>query len=243
MARKKKKRSHASYVRAGKKAARTRKRKRRRNPTRHRVVVYATGRGKKKRLRRSPSYRLKPRRVNPKRRRRRSYRRNPVRLRRMGQRYFGKARMQNAIMLLVGIGGSAALKGIIAGFAPVGVMRDWLQRLYGGLSIIAGVTLQMRSRRKAVKSAGMGMVVYGLYDLIVSNTPLGAYLPTIGAPTAFTKPVSGYQDFGQLTYPSMGASFRPGGSTEVVGGNITGGEMPEVIGEDLDLADALEMAA
>ncbi|MCP4696288.1 MAG: hypothetical protein GY862_05510 [Gammaproteobacteria bacterium] len=258
--RKRAKRSHMSYVRAGKKAARTRARKRKRkNPTRHRPVVYSTGRGKRKKLRRSPWYMLKPKRINPKRRRKasgrkryiRRRRRNPAGIKGMARTYFGRNRLQNAIMLLVGMGGAAALKGVVTNMLPKGNGQDWASRMYGFASIVLGVTVQMKSRRKAVKSAGVGMVVFGLYDVIVSNTPLGAYLPSIGAPT-FKLPngngaaVSGYSNFGQRTYANnagmMGAGIGPGG-IETVGSNIGGPGSPEIVGmEDMDLADALEMS-
>lgn len=235
----KSKRSHASYVKAGKKAARSRKR--RKNPTKHRVTVYATGRGKKKRLRRSSKWRLGVRkRINPSRKRRSRRRRNPaMNLRSMGRTYFGKARITNALMILVGLGGAGFLKGILVGFMPAGIAKEWGQRLYGVAAIILGVTLQQTSRRKEMKSAGMGMVVFGFYDLIVSNTPLGQFLPTISAPT-----FSGnYLNYGQGTYADeMGASLAAGG-VEVVGANIEAGVMPEIIGmEDMGLEDALEMS-
>lgn len=223
-----------SYVRAGKKAARTRARRRRRNP-KVRPVYYSKGRGSRKTYKRSPHARI--RKINPRRRRR-----NPVRFKKMTRKYFGKARMTNAIMLLVGIGGSGVLKGITANFMPVGAAKDWYQRLYGLISIVVGATLNMQGKKKELKAAGTGMVVFGLYDVIVSNVPgLGAYLPAIAAPTAF---VSGdYRNYGKDTYNTMGASLSPG-SIEVVGANISANEMPEIIGmDDYDLTDALDMAA
>lgn len=155
------------------------------------------------------------------------------------------SRIQNALMILIGVGISASLKGFIVGFAPEGPAKKWTTRLYGLASVILGVTVQLKGRRKAVKSAGVGMVIFGVYDLIASNTPLGVYLPTIGSPTAFgPEKVKGYYgDYGQSTYSDMmGASLSPG-PVEVVNGNISRGEMPEVIGEDFDLSDALEMSA
>ncbi len=243
--RRKSKRSHASYVKAGKKASRTRKR--RRNPTSHRITVKKTGRGKSARLRRSAGYRLKPRRVNPKRRRR-----SRVQLKGMVGRYFGRNRVQNAVLMLVGVGVGATLKGLLVNFAPVGASRDWAERLYGVASVILGVTVQANSRRKAVKSAGVGLVVFGVYDLIVSNTPLGDFLPTIGAPVGFQRAkaiaeeaeqANGYYgNFGQNTYAGMGAGINQG-VPEVVGANISSGVAPEVIGDDYDLSDMLEMSA
>lgn len=240
MRRKKRTRSKASYRTAGLKAARTRKRGRRKNPTRHRLVVYSTGRGRSKRLRRSKMYRLKPRRVNP--RRRRSTR---ARAKGIVGKYLGRNRMQNALLVLLGLGGSAVLKGFVTNFVPAGATRDWAQRLYGLASIALGVTVQMQGRRKAVKSAGVGLVIFGVYDLIVSNTPLGVYLPTIGAPSAFlpAETQAGYYgNFGQRTYnDQMGSNIGSPGGIEVVGSNI-GPSTPEVVGDDYDLADMLEMA-
>jgi hypothetical protein len=162
----------------------------------------------------------------------------------MARQYFSKDRMTNAVMLLVGLGGAGVLKGMTANFMPGGAIKDWYQRLYGVLSIIVGATLNMRGRKKEMKAVGTGMVVFGLYDVIVSNVQgLQQYLPTIAAPTAF---VSGdYQNYGRSTYADsmMGASLSPG-SVEVVGANIQAGEMPEIVGmEEMDLADALDMAA
>lgn len=239
--RKKSKRSHASYVRAGKKAARSRKR--RGNPSRHRVTVIKTGRGRKTRLRRPVGWRLGVRkRINPKGRKRRvsrRRRRNPaLNLRGVGRTYFGRARMVNAVAILAGLGGGGILKAFLVGFMPEGTMKDWGTRLYGLASIVIGVTLQNRSRMKAVKSAGTGLVIFGLYDLIVSNTPLGRFLPTIASPT-----FSGnYMNYGQQTYGMMGASLSDG-EVEVVGANIEAGMMPEIIGhDDMGLEDALEMS-
>lgn len=243
------KRKSPKRVAAGKKAARTRKR-RRRNPRRHRPVVYSTGRGKRKRLRRSPFYRLKPRKVNPRRRRRRNPRRKRgFALKGMTRRYFGKGRMTNAVMLLVGIGASGALKGFSANFLPAGAGKDWYKRLYGILSIILGATFNMRSRRSEIKSIGTGMVVFGLYDVLVSNiTQLQAYLPVISPPSAFlpaAETASGnYRSYGRETYDDMmGANIGPGG-TEIVGANIGSPDGVEIVGmDDVDLADALDMAA
>jgi len=238
MARRRSKRSRASYVRAGKKAARTRARKRRRNPTRHRPVVYGTGRGKRRKLRRSPWYRLKPKRINRRRRRRttRRYRRNPQRF--QLRRYFGKARMMNAIALLAGLGGAGALKAFAAKMIPAenAVMQDWFSRLYGVGAIILGATINMQGRRKETKAVGTGMVVFGLYDAIVSNIPdLGQYLPVIGQP-AF---VSGVDAYGRDV---LGAGITTG-DVDVVGGNISTDMEPEIVGmDDMSLEDALEMS-
>ena len=151
--------------------------------------------------------------------------------------------MTNAIMLLIGIGGSGALKGFAAEFLPEGQAKDWFQRLYGVISIIVGATMNMQGKRKEIRSIGTGMVVFGLYDVIVSNVEgLQAYLPAIAPPTAFA---GDYRNYGQEVYDEdmMGAGIQAG-PVEVVGSNITAGEMPEIVGmEDLDLADALDLAA
>ena len=204
------------------------KRRRRNAPyyrgKKHRPVVYATGRGRKRRLRRSPWLRLKPRRINRRRR-------NP---KFALKRYFGGARMTNALMLLVGIGGAGILKGFVVNMLPEGEMKNWSQKLYGLASIIVGATVNTQGRRKATKSIGTGMVVFGLYDLLVSNIPqLATYLPTIGAPTAF-------DGYGRDVY-GMGASISDG-DIEVVGANISQQMTPEIIGEEMDLSDALEMS-
>lgn len=241
--RKKSKRSHASYVRAGKKAARSRKRKG--NPSRHRVTVIKTGRGRKTRLRRPVGWRLGTRkRINPRRRKRnpsRRRRRNPaLNLRRVGRTYFGRVRMQNAIMILTGLGGAAVLKAFIINFMPVGMVRNWATYLYGGISIVLGVSMQRMSRSKAVQSAGTGLVIYGIYDFLTTVTPLGRFLPTIGAPEAFS---GNYMNYGQQTYGNMMGASLSQGEVEVVGSNIEAGIMPEIIGhDDMGLEDALEMS-
>jgi hypothetical protein len=80
------------------------------------------------------------------------------------------------------------------------------------------------------------MVVFGIYDLLVSNIPaLAQYLPAIEAPTF----ISGA--YGRDVYPGLGASISSG-DIEVVGSNISTDMNPEIIGEDADLADALEMS-
>jgi len=146
--------------------------------------------------------------------------------------------MTNAIMLLIGIGGAGALKGFSAGFMPEGPAKDWYQRLYGIVSIVIGATLNMQGKRKEMKSIGTGMVVFGLYDVIVSNIEgLQQYLPAISAPTAFA---GDYRSYGQSTMLGAGINDGP---VEVVGANLTAGEMPEIVGEDMDLADLLDMAA
>jgi len=203
---------------------------------RSRVVVYRFGRGKKRKLRRSPRARLRPLRVNRRRRSyRRRYRRNPVRVR----QFFGKARMMNAISLLAGIGAA----GIVKGFASNMIQNDLFTRFYGVASIVLGATLNMKGRKKAVKSVGTGMVVFGIYDLLTQNIPmLSAYLPTIGAPT-FLSPAAAPEVAGAGYYGRsvMGASIQPG-DLEVVGANIGLTSEPEVVGGG-DLADALEMSA
>ncbi len=229
--RKKEKTTMAAKRKSTRRRKATTKRRKRRNPSKHRVTVYKYGRGKSAKLRRTKSYRLKPKRVNPRRRRKYSRRRNPVRMR----QYFGKTRMTNAISLLVGIGGAAGIKA----FASRMVGNEWFDRTFGILAIIMGATLNMRGRRAMTKSVGTGMVVFGLYDAIVSNVPmLGAYLPTIGKPSF----ISGYS-YGRSTYPSMMGASVNDGDIEVVGANVSMDMSPEIVGTEMDLADALEMAA
>ena len=91
-------------------------------------------------------------------------------------------------------------------------------RGYGLVSIIAGAMLNNQARRKELKSAGTGMVVFGIYDLLVSNIPvewnISRFLPVIGAPT-----LSGAMNYGRSVY---GASIQSG-AVEIVGSNITSG--------------------
>lgn len=245
------KRSKASRRRSALKGLR-RKKGRRKNPTRHRPVVLRVGRGKKARLVRVKKWRLGSKkgvrkgrkRVNPSRRRRR----NPSRYVRTAKKLFSTTRMTKAILILGGLGGAGVLKAMSAKMIPEGNMREWYQRLYGVLAIAVGATINMKAPRK-FKGAGTGMVVFGLYDLITSNVEqLRAYLPSISPPSAFDsapvalpEEVEGYSDYGQDTYASMmGASIGRGG-VEIVNGNLTAGEMPEIVGEDIDLADALDM--
>jgi hypothetical protein len=144
--------------------------------------------------------------------------------------------MFNAIALLAGIGGAAGLKA----FASRMVNNEWFDRLFGAAAIILGATLNIQGRRKEVKALGTGMVVFGLYDVIVSNVPfLQQYLPTIGTP-AFLQGENGY---GRQTYNELMGAGISQGAVEVVGGNISMDMTPEIVGEEMDLADALEMAA
>lgn len=244
--RRKAKRSRASYVRAGRKAARTRARKRR-NPTRHRPVVYKFR--TKPRLRRAPKWRLGRKigvkRVNPRRRRRR----NPARLFKGAnfRQIFSQARLTNAVAILAGVGGSGILKRFTADLMQPGSnMQDWYKRLYGLLSIFVGASLNMRGRQAVTKSAGTGMVVFGLYDLLTSNIEqVRQFLPAISPPTAFRRAPAeavegGYRSYGQKTY--MGANIGPGG-LEIVGSNLDPSQSPEIVGDDMDLADTLDMSA
>jgi len=227
MATKRKRRKKSSVKRK-----RTRsKAKRRRNPKAkpHRITVYRTRKGGKMRLRRSKKYRLKPRRVNPK-------------FKGMIGKYFGKNRMGNAIALLAGIGGGALSKT----FAVNMVTNPMFSKFYGLLSIVAGATLNMRGRRKIVKSVGTGFVAFGVYDLLVENVPmLKAYLPSISGPTFLTQNdieaaddvLSGGMNYGRNV---MGASINSG-SIQTVGSSINLSD-PEIISSDIDIADALEMS-
>ena len=213
--------------RSTKRKASVSRKRRRRNPApkAHRITVYRTRkRGKKQGLRRSPFYRLKPRRVNPNK---------------MFGRYFGKNRMINAVSLLAGLGGAALTKS----FAIRTIINPFFDRFFGVLSIIAGATINMQSRKLAFKSAGTGFVVFGLYDLLVQNVPaLGAYLPSISGPSFMSRLPAETTEGGLYYGRTVGAGInysRP----EVVGANIYTGMSPEIIsGDDMDLADALEMS-
>ena len=241
--RKKQKRSNAmAYgVKRKKRVGRPRKRRtvarkrRRRNPTRHRPVVYSVGRGKRKRLRRSPHYRLKPRRVN-----RRKYRRNPrARFRIPRPReVFTRERMMRGIALVAGLGIGGVTKGFIANLLPAGQGTEMFKRFAGAGVMMVGAMVNFGSRQQVMKNIGTGMVVFGIYDLIVSNLPaeIIRFFPTISPPTAFGNNMS----YGRSVY---GAQLpQAGGPVEIVGANISSVIAPEVVGE-MDLADALEMTA
>lgn len=160
---------------------------------------------------------------------------------------FTRSRIMRGFALILGIGISGLAKGLTANMFPTATdasgavtesfVGHWYKRLYGILSVVVGASLNMRGKRVAVKNAGTGMVAYGVYDLLVSNVPmLAAYLPTI-SPPAF---LSGGMSYGRSLY---GASITSG-PVEVVGGaNINSNMTPEIVGQDSDLAEALEMAA
>lgn len=222
MATKRKRRKKSTVKR---KRTRT-KARRRKNPKAkpHRITVYKTRKRGKVSLRRGKRYRLKPRRVNP------NFK--------MVGKYFGKNRMINAVSLLAGMGASALAKS----FAVRTVINPYFDRFYGLISIVLGATLNMKGKKLPVKSAGTGFVVFGLYDLLVQNVPaLQAYLPSISGPSFMTaqaaESVQGNY-FGRTVGSSISA-----GPIETVGANIYGGMSPEIIsGDDMDIADALEMS-
>jgi len=158
--------------------------------------------------------------------------------------------MLNAVTLLIGIAGGGMLKGFASKFVPEGQSRDWFQKLYGVAAIIVGAALNMKGKRAEVKSIGTGMVVFGLYDALVSNVPqLQKYLPSISIPTGFlpgSESVEGnYRNYGQSVYDTsmMGSNLSAGG-VEIVGSSLSS-QGSEIVGmnEDYDLADALDMAA
>lgn len=214
-------------------------RKRRRNPSAsvrikgtkrrrkyHKIRVYKVGRGKRAKLYRSPRFKLRPRRVNRKRRKNPKF---------ALKSYFGQNRLMNGIALLAGLGGSAFAKTFLINFLP-GNIQGIASRGYGAVSIIAGAMLNNRARRKTIKSVGTGMVVFGIYDLLTSNIPaLNKFLPTISAPT-----LQGSMAYGRSVYGSGIQS----GPVEIVGANLTAGSPAEIVGDDYDgdLADALEMS-
>jgi hypothetical protein len=158
----------------------------------------------------------------------------------LAKNYFGKARMTQAFGIVLGIGGSAVAKQVISRM----VAQPVFDRVYGILSIIAGATLNMRGRKPMVKSAGTGMVVYGVLDLAVSNIPaLAQFLPAVAVPSAFlpqtTEAVSGGMTYGRSM---MGGNISSDRMPEVVGASISSGSDIEVVGDDYDLADMLEMS-
>jgi hypothetical protein len=143
----------------------------------------------------------------------------------------------NAIAILGGLGGAGVLKA----FLSRQIANEWFSRLYGVGAIVLGAIVNTQAKRKELKAVGTGMVVFGIYDALTSNIPqLAQFLPTIGAPTAFLTPVDGYMDYGRSV---MGASIGSGQPIETVGAtNISMDAAPEIVGSDMDLADALEMA-
>lgn len=190
----------------------------------HKVRVYKVGRGKNAKLYRSPRYRLKPRRVN--RRRRRS---NPFAI----KQYFGQRKLMRALTMLGGIGVAAFAKKFVTDMLPAN-MQEIGKRGYGLLSIVAGSMVANKSRRAATKNIAHGMIAFGVYDLIASNAPvsISKYLPKIAPP------MLGAMNYGRSIY---GASIQSG-PVEIVGANISAGSAAEIVGEDMDLADSLEMS-
>ena len=201
----------------------------------------------KKRSTKRKSYKKRAKRRNPvsrkrsykKRTKRRSYkkvarrrRRNPKFKMPKMRGMFTQARLINAIALLAGIGGSAVLKQMTMGF----IVNPMFSRVYGLLSIVAGATLNMQGRRKATKSVGTGMVVYGLFDLLVTNVPqMAQYLPGITGPSAFM----GNMNYGRSV---MGANIGAGENTNIVGmgANIDTNIPSEIVG-DYDIDDFIDM--
>lgn len=145
---------------------------------------------------------------------------------------------------LLGAGAGAGLKALVVNTLPI----PFIGRGYGLIPILVGAMLAARQPRRVrgntkelFKGAGQGMILFGFYDLLVSNVPiLGAYLPTIGAP-AFLAPgaAMGNLAYGRSMYGSSINQTAP----EIVGAtNISANISPEIVGEDMDLADALEMS-
>lgn len=214
------------------------KRRKSRKSTKRRTVAKRRSSKRSYKKRRNPSY--KTRRQWSTRAKRRSYkkRRNPS-VKKIAQSYFGKARMMRAVGIIVGLGGSAAAKQFVGRM----VNNDIFNRAYGLLSIVAGATMNMKGRKPLVKSAGTGMVAYGVLDLLVSNIPaLGDFLPGVATPSALmnlgSENIEGNLSYGRST---MGANLSSSQMPEIVGSNIGSGSSIEVVGDDLDLAEALEM--
>ena len=237
MAVRKRRRKARSY----KKARRKTYKRRRRNPTRHRPVVYSYGRGKGRRLRRSPSYRLKPRRVNRYKRRRRNPKFRVPKLKTI----FTQKRMMRGVGVAIGLGLGATSKVMLNNV----VQNEMFSRAYGLLSIAVGATVGMAAptNQPLLKGMGAGLVAYGILDLIITNVPtLAQYLPAIAGPTAFlpTGPAEAVNGMGAYSYgrSMMGASLQPGVAPEIVGANISQNMEPEIVGDDYDLADVLEAA-
>lgn len=210
------------------------KRRTRKNPYKHRPVVYSTRKRRKKgTFFRSKRARL-PFRANRRRIRRR---RNPISMKNFKVRqYFGRNRLMRGLALIGGIGVGAFGKGIISNMMPNVIVNR-----FGALGLlIIGAMVNQKGRKETIKNLGTGIVAFSIYDLLVQNVPmLAAYLPTIGAPTLNRSSVSGNLDYGRSTYGSQ----IPQTNAEVVGAFYSSGNESEVVGEDMDLADALEMAA
>ena len=243
MAIKKRKKARTTRKRAVKVARRrvTRRKKASKARNRHRPVVYSFGSKKKRVLRRSPFARLMPRKVNPKKRRRIKRRRNPANfLKSYTKKIFNKDIFMNAILMLVGIGGSASLKSMTGKIVPAtGIVRTLFERAFGVAAIGLGITLKSASKRKETNVVGTGMIAHGVYDLITSNIPkLRGYLPSITAPSS----MSGVSYGRRVMGASLNRSTYPG-YTEIVGAaNISAGVMPDIVGGDIDLADMLDMS-
>lgn len=199
----------------------------------HRPRVYSHG-GK---WYRSPQSPLVPARtlLNPRKRRKsRRYRRNPFNLstgKSMLKQYANKDRLLGAVGIVAGLGASALTKNMTAKI----INSSKYARVYGILSIIAGTTMTLKAKQPFIRSMGTGFVAYGILDLVVANVPaLAKFFPTIAAPT-----LSGYQSYGRNV---MGADIPSNGAVEVVGSNLNFANPEfEIVGDDMDLADALEM--
>lgn len=143
--------------------------------------------------------------------------------------------MIRGFALLVGLGAGAVLKQ-----ATNKMLADMpmVSRFFGLGSIAVGAFIGATAKgrnKKAIQFLGTGFVAYGILDLIISNVPqLAEYLPGISGPAAFM----GNIDYGRSMY---GANIGQG-SVEIVGSSISQDVAPEIIGDDMDLADTLEMA-
>lgn len=212
-------------------------RKKYRKARRHRPVVYSIGKGRRRKMVRSPKARLMPRRIN--RRRRYKRRKNPFSVRSLKLKsYFGRNRLMRGISLLGGIGVGAFGKSFLSSTLGNNMLFN---RFGGAVLLVLGAMINTKARKSSVQSIGTGIVAFSIYDLLTQNVPfLTAYLPTIGAPSfnRVAAPVSGGMNYGRSVY---GASLPRGGNAEVVSGNISSTTPAEIVGEEMDLSEMLEM--
>ena len=105
-------------------------------------------------------------------------------------------------------------------------IAPWVEKYFGVITITAGWFISNRSRRKMVKSVGLGMIVGGVYDLIATNFADLPFIPKI-SPAA--PPAEGW-----------GASIGTGKGFSTVGANISAVQAPNIVGMDMDIDDVLE---
>ncbi len=131
----------------------------------HRLTVYKSKSGRVTRSRRSRVVGRKTR-INP---RRRSYRRNPVRV----QQLVNKKLVTNAVTFLVGFGGGLYAKNQLA---KLPILAGMDQRFIGAIPMLAGGFLATTARRKELRAVAGGVFAAGLFDLVAQfiNLPLTA---------------------------------------------------------------------